>query len=679
MPRNRRVLTLVVLTLCVSLVAVGGLAPLDVAAQDEDTNETETDAPHAHPDETSAEGDSERVANWLQQRLSGSLGDSTVHLNEGQYDQAREALGDDYDGHLAQYAEVSSEEEAEQFEEAQGNQTALIDGVEEYDETYEEYEEARAAGDDERARELARDLDSLSETVDEEGEAVQERQRTIEEETGADTSETRDSIEETRSTVETTQQEVRDTEFITTELTVETDSTEASFDDPMLIDGTITTSDGGPVAYEEITLEIGQQTVQTTTDASGSFSVEYTPTVESLELTELEISYSPETQSEYGGAETTVPVSIEQTEPTIEITETTESVAFGDEFSVSGSVEAGGVGIEGVPVAIFADGERLDEVETDEDGRFEQTTDLPASVQAGDVEVRALVTLDNQALTSADTTTLTTVSETPSEIAVATEHTDDSIYVQGSLATAEGTPVGGESITLEFAGQSTTVETAADGSYETLIGVPDTAGAFVTVEAIYAESESNIGDSSASADVQVGEATLLTQLSESLGIEWLDVSLPPLPLQHWLAIAGFLVLLLTGVYLLFDRKDSSAAHSDTGPGGRSDDAGGTSSQDSTTLRATLLASARELAQAGDSNRAVERAYIAVRQDESGEGRADTHWEFYRNRQESGFAAEQIDALRSLTQRFEQAAFSAFGVSSDDADAAVDEAETIIDE
>lgn len=680
MPRNRRVLTLAVLALCVSLslLAVGGLAPVgEVAAQDEETNET--DAPHANPDETYEDGDSERVASWLQDRLSGSLGESSVQLSEGQYDQAREAVGDDYNSHLSQYVEITGNtDEAEEFEATRDSQTELINNVEEYNETYEEYEAAREAGNDERARELARELDSLSDSVDEQSRELQERQETIEAETGANTSESRAAVEETRSDIEATQQEVRETEFVPTELMVTTGSETASFNDPMTIEGTITTTDGAPVANENITLEIGEQTVQTTTDTTGSFAVDYRPTIESLNMTELEIQYTPATQSEYGGNDTTVPVNIEQSEADIEITETNESTAFGEQFSTTGVVEANGISVEGVPVAVFADGERLGEVETNEQGAFELTTELPANVSAGEIEVRALAALSNQALAGADTTTRTDVAETPGATNVTAEHSDNSIYIQGSLATEDGAPIGGEPITLEFGGESVTVETNEDGVYETLVSVPDGVGAFVTIDAIYAEDGSNIGDASASTEVQVGEETFLTRLSQILGIGWLDTSVPSFGTNHLLTLAGLLLLGLTGAYFLLENRSRSTdpAIDSTNP---DTETGGSSTQDSTALRVSLLESARELARAGDPNQAVERAYVAVRQDESDQARADTHWEFYRNRRESGFASEQISALRALTQRFEQAAFSPFGVSSDDAKDAIEEAETVMDD
>ena len=74
-----------------------------VAAQEEPTddppggNETTTVVQHRNPDERSQDGDIEQVRAWLVGQLSGRLGDSTLQLSQGEYEQARRFLGDDYD------------------------------------------------------------------------------------------------------------------------------------------------------------------------------------------------------------------------------------------------------------------------------------------------------------------------------------------------------------------------------------------------------------------------------------------------------------------------------------------------------------------------------------------------------------------------------------------------------
>ena len=688
MSRNRLMTVLVVVVLCLSLLSLSGLAGVGgVAAQEAEPDEPdESDSTHQHPDEANEEGDAERVAKWLQDRLSSSHDKSTVHLEEGEYEQARKAVGDDYDDYLSQYVEVSgetdeaNEEQAEEYKQAREEQTQLINDVEEYEETHKEYQEAREAGNDERARKLARDLEDLSQSIDERSESLQQHHKSIEEKSGTDTSDARESIEQTDSNVESTQEEVRDSEFIPTELSVSADSTNASFDDPMVINGQITTTDGTPVANEPIVLEIGDRTVSTTTNASGEFSVEYRPVTEPVETTEIDVRYTPDTQSDYASAETTLPVTIEQAEPDVTITGATDGAAFGEEFTVKGVVESAGIGIDSVPVIVFVDGEPLGEVETAEDGAFELTATLPANVSAGEVDVHAQVALEERALARGGTVAPVEVSKTPGAIDVTAEHRDDLIYLQGSLTTEDGTPVGGQPVDLVLDGETvTTVETAEGGTYETLVAVPDDAGATVSVDAVYAEDGSNVGNASATADVRVGEVSAITQIVDQLGISG---GISSLEVSHWLMIAGLLILGGLGVYRLLDPRNRS---DDFGPGPGSasamggGNASGASGRSSIDLPATLLNAAREQAQAGDANRAVERAYLAMRQGIDGDGRrrTETHWEFYQDCLNDGFPSEQVDALRSLTERFEQATFSTWGVSTDDAQEAIEEAKAIV--
>jgi uncharacterized protein YeaO (DUF488 family) len=64
-------------------------------------------------------------------------------------------------------------------------------------------------------------------------------------------------------------------------------------------------------------------------------------------------------------------------------------------------------------------------------------------------------------------------------------------------------------------------------------------------------------------------------------------------------------------------------------------------------------------------------------DVDGRSRTKTHGEFYRDYLNE-LSTERADALRSLTERFERAAFSPLRTSADDARQAIEEAETVVD-
>lgn len=685
MSRTHRATVLFVLFLCLSLVSLSGLTGVGVVTAQQTETDGSEDVPHRPPSEVndggSGGGDDEtnRVADWLETRLSSSLANSAAALERGDYEQARGPLGDEYAGYLSRYVEVvegtdrEDDRLIEEYERARTSQAELIDDVEKYEATHEEYRAAREAGNDERARELARELDTLAVSIAEESGSLQERYRFIGENTDTDTAGARESIERTRSDVESTQAEVREDQFVPTELSVSTGSTTASFNDPMTVEGTMTTADGSPVSNEPITVTIGERTVSTTTDGSGSFSVEYRPTTEAIGNTELDVRAVP-TESEYDSASTTVDATIERTEPNVEITEASNGAAFGEPFAVRGAVESAGTGVGSIPVVIVVDGERLAEVETDEDGVFDLTTRLPAGVSAGEVDVRAVVALEERAISSTSTTTSVEVAETPGSIDVTAEPRENAIAVRGSLTTEDGTAVGGQPVRVEVNGRTaTTVETNEDGTYEALVAIPDDAGARVSIDTVYAEDDSNVGDASASTDVQVGEPTVLDWVSERLGLATL-----PLDARYLLGAIGFLVI-GGGVYLLAvqpGRRNGGTS----APLATDERDGDDSTEGRSNPQAVLLGSARELVRAGDATRAIERAYAAMRQSAGGDGRGETHWEFYRNqaRLNDGLSPEENEALQSLTQRFERAAFSTRGASTDDARAAIQEAETIIE-
>lgn len=681
MSRNCRFTVCIGIVLCLSLLLSGFTGVGAVTAQENGADE-EADQTHQHPDEVDEDGGDkdEQVATWLENRLSDSLRKSAVHLEEGEYNQARNTIGDEYDGHLSRYGDVSddNEEVIKEYERARDTQTALINDVEEYEATYEKYQEAREAGNDKRARELARDLEDRSTSIEERSASLQRQYDSIEENTDTDTSNARESVERTQAQVASTQEEVRATEFVSTELSISTQSTSASFDDPMMIDGRLTTTDGTPVANERITVESGEQTVSTTTNDSGSFSIEYRPTREPLDTTEIDVRVVPKTQSEYDSADATIPVSIEQVEPTVDITEATDGVAFGDEFALRGSVKSNGVGVASVPVVVFVDGERLGEVETTDDGSFELTTTLPADVNDGEVTAHAVIALDDRAIAATSSSASIEVSETPGSIDVTAKHRDDAIYVQGSLTTEDGKPIAGEPVQLTADGNSVeTVQTAEDGTYETLIAIPDDAGATVSVDVAYSEEDGNVGDAFATTDVQVGQGSIIDQVGARLGSS--SIGLPPSDSPLWLSIAGLFIIGGVGMYHIYrmvvrqnrSHRIGSITFADK------QDTSNSTPEIGVDLPATLLDSAYERVHAGDANRAVERAYIAMRKGINEQGSPDTHWEFYQRCLNDGLSNEKVEALQSLTERFEQATFSPWDVSMDDARAAIEEAKAIV--
>lgn len=614
----------------------------------------DTDDPrHQHPDEAEQEGDLSGVSDWLSAELAASLEESSVELSEGQYDQARDAIGDDYDEQLSRYVEVADEsdsdsdqEAAREFEAAAENQREFTDATEQYETTYDEYQEAVEAGDDERARELARELQRLSEDVNESGTTLEENYETISELTENDLSEEQQSVADQRAEIDSQQSDVQELEFVGTELTIDAATETISFTDPLVVDGRLTTEDGEPIANEEVTFAIGEQTVTTTTDSTGAFTLTYRPTVLPLDTTALEITYEPDAGSEYADASTTVPVSVKQSEPEVTIESVTDPVAFGDEMTVTGTVtgDGDGDGAANVPVVVSLGDERLGEVETNSDGTFELTVATPGAVPAGDRTIGAELPLTRQALTSAETTDTTTVEETETQIsATATTTDDDRIAVSGRLATADGRAITNQPIRILVGGTAvTTVETDDTGAYETTVDAPAVSDGSTEVTAVYDGAGTNLADAQATD-----------------GVAGLAIVSSPLDSLWWpgMIVTGLGLLVLLWVY----RSRRKARSTDALPYAIGRQAG---TEAELTDAAThhvpahvLLELAHTCQQNGETNRAIRLAYAAVRTHLGASTVPGwTHWEFY-NETGSQLDEPQRETLLSLTEQFERAAFA----------------------
>ena len=662
--------------LCLGLLAFLG-AGGGAAIEEFDDADNESQQTHENPNEVDGDGDPERIAEWLESRLSARLVESQIALEEGDYERARALLGDEYDERLEQYSDVvgqtdREENTAEEFERARTNQTEMVDTVDRYDETYDEYQEAREAGDQERARELARELETLSGQLEETGINLDESYRTIEAQTGAELDDGRTSAEGTTERIRESHETVRETEFVETELVIERSNPEISFLDPMTITGTLSTADGQPIANEDIRLLVGEQELETTTDPSGGFEVTYRPTTSPIDVTRLEIEYVPERQSEHLGSVEEVPVAIEQVEPTVEVTSVTEQARFGEEVVIEGSVHAEGTPAGSIPLMVTVGGEELDRVETDDDGTFAFTEPLPANVPAGEVGVRAEMPHDDRALGSAEATASIHVEETAGELTMEAERSGSTVEMTGRLTTVDGAAVPDGTVWILVAGQTVgSVETDGSGHYQAAVELPEevrSENGTVTVAAVYEDGGSNVGDAEATATIDAGEGAG----SSILGV--IGIQTVPEPIR-WVAVFGPLALLGGIAYLMVTRRDRFSGGSDRF---HRDDASGSASSTAETSGRDLLEMARTFLDAGDVDRTVEVAYTAVRR-----GATDhnvpgwTHWEFYRACQANGFAEDDLETLRTLTERFERAAFSAKGSTAEDASQAVSEASEIV--
>lgn len=652
---------LVATLLCLSVIGgagiVGAQSTTDVVLQQSppdsnSTNTTETPR-HQNPDDVNEEGNLNGISQQLSAELTASLEQGSIELSEGQYEQARESVGPDYNEQLRRYVDVAGETNSEgdeqtasQFQEAAQNQREFANAAEEYEATYDEYQEAVDSGDEERARELARELQRLSEKTEESGTALEENYANISGSTNQDLSEGSQTISNERESIELQQREVQELEFVGTNLVIESPSEPISFDNPLVVSGSLTDEDGDPIDSEEVSFVINERTVTTTTDEDGEFTLVYRPTVLSTDTESLEITYQPEPGSQYATASTTVPVTVEQSQPEVTIESVSDPVAFGDELTVTGTVAGSdGESAGGVPVVVSLGEKRLGEVVTNTDGSFELSTTTPGTVPAGEGAISAELPLEDQALMSAETTAATTVEETETQISMTAAKTDnDRVAVSGRLAMADGRAITSESVRILIDGSTvTTLETDQTGEFEGAVTPPALAGKSAEITVVYDGAGTNLADSQAS-DTVSG-----LPVAQSI----LDAV--------WLPGLILVTLGLSAIGWVYRRRRKQTAAGDPlsyALGGYAgSEADGVDAETHHVPAHILIGLAHKCYQNGETDHAIALAYTAVR-NHLGTNAVPgwTHWEFYNQ------AAEDLDdaqrnTLLSITEQFERATFA----------------------
>ena len=693
--------------------------PVSTVAAEDDPDEEDDDTRHENPDDADGEGDDDELSGWLADQLAGSLGDSTIQLSEGEYDSAREVLGDDYDDRLDQFVEVdgdtaddddSDEEEdtGEAFRDAKENQEELTDAVEEYEETRGEYEQALADGDDQRARELARELDDIEDRVTESAGNLDQAYRIIGDRTRADLSEERETIAGISEEISQTQSEIREFVFVATELTIDTELATGSFADPIRVEGELTAADDSVLDDERIRIKVDGRTTETTTE-NGLFEIEYRPALLNADADEVTIEFVPDPASQYLESSAPAPVDIDTVEPTIEINSSPESVAYGDTVTLDGTAHVDGSPIDHLPVrAQFSDRFQGDAVRTDADGSFTTTVTVPAEVPDGDADVMAIYDQSERAVSPTNESAQLQVELTSTQIDADAEADDDGVvYVTGTLRTEDGVPVSGQSVRLASDGSPVgTVETNADGEFSDSVefsqnSIPEDGMLGITVA--YDGTGTNLEDSEESLAVAMsledgGDSGSSETASNDTGIfgdsggsnTWSD-NVDTSDLSAWHVVGILTIIALVAVVALYFGRRSDTVSMPALFGSRTNSGEtvdpqvtntepetGEHSNDRAAMKSIGEVS-NDLLDAGRPNAAVITAYERTREqlaehlDETG---PRTYWEFYRDWRES----EETDSepLRVLTERYERATFTGDPIESEDAADAIDRAVELVE-
>jgi len=628
------------------------------------------DIQHENPDDADQDGDLEGVERWLSERLGDMHVDCTDGIRVGSYD-ACEQLDDEYAELLDQYATIENDLEgdtdsAEQFNETRTQQREYVALRQEFDSTFEEYEAARDAGNDAEARALARELQQLADRIEALGGEIEANFVELDGTVPTDFSDSSVAINESTEETRTVRLAVESESFDETNITATGNET-ASFSEPARITGNVTDNNGTEIPNSEVLLTDGNQTFRTTTAANGSYELQYRPAVTSVGETELTIQYQPETGDPYLSSETTATVTVTPTDATLTIENSTDRGGFNEWLNVTGEVQAAGMAAPDVNVTLRADDVTLAANQTGSDGRVRIDEQLPVTIEPGTQTLTLTASETDRALRPVQESIEFIVEETPTELRLtATPSDDGTIEVSGRLTTETDAAVGSRPITVAVGEESNTLETDNEGRFTASLQPASDAD---RVTATYDEPRTNLGASQAETTLETDTEILPAMLSAARG---LIASLQQSPLISAGGVIVGIGVLALAVRWLSTRE--STVRSDADPTAEADASTDTPEaspvSDSPTAD-TLLETARSKLQT-DPQTAIYASYAAVRT-LIDPGAAQTHRELY-----DSHAATEDDttdeALYTLTEAFERAAFAADDVDSTHAKAALEAAE-----
>ncbi|ELZ84765.1 hypothetical protein C453_12141 [Haloferax elongans ATCC BAA-1513] len=678
----------------------------DETGMQNETNETNASSPprHLDPDETVGQGNVSSIEAYLVTALGERLKASAEALSDDDYQRAREILGPEYDTLLDRYELIASDRDLDttgtNLVDTREGQLEYIQTVQEYDRTYQRYLEAKAAGNENRARTLARELDELAVEAGESRTRLEANYTEVESSGGVELGVGRERLDTVSTSVEQGQEQVRDAEFRRTQIEAESGAVAGSFADPFPIAGRVTETDGEPLGDASLNITVGAQSTRVVTDADGSFSLDYRPTMVGTGPQNVSVSYVPDPNSSFLGSTTVLSLRIEQSTPAFTVDAAPTQTAYGETVRVEGRMFVNETPAPNATVALSLDGRTRAQNVTDEDGRFVFELDLPADVAPGDRQLRVEIPAEERALAPVNVTRPVVVETTATSVRLANvAPTDEGVRVSGTFRTVDQTPI--SNVTLDVRVDGTSVERIRT----------DEQGRFATTLELDDEQREN-GSVAVSVAYPGRGSNLLAAESESVAVELGVVSparpaipapaLPSVPLpggqsvtvQEQLLVGdvivptgavalGTVVVIVLGGLVALRRIGTVADGVGVAPSpiaGRARVGGGRGAASSTGRSALspreLLRLARERL-SDDPAGATERAYIATRRrlrDAAPGSDSETHTEFYESVRD-GIA--DSDMLRSLTEWYERAAFSPRAPSHEEASTAVGTAEALI--
>ncbi|WP_159900173.1 hypothetical protein [Salinirussus salinus] len=632
--------------------------------------QTNNTTQHEDPDSVSEEGDESQVAAWLANRLGDQLQGSTLQLSQGEYELADQFVTEGFEEHLGRYVDVAGEtdsaaddEAADTFQEVEEDQRELVNRTREYERTLREYREAQQADNVSRARRLARALQGLADGVNRSALDVSRGAAAIENRTDVSLAETQTRLEALRREVLAEQENITASLFVGTRLTASTNRTTAAFDHPVLVTGRLAVTNASIDTPDEVTLRVGETTRRVALDDQGVFAFAYRPRLVPAGPGNVTVRYLPGPSTPYLESRAAVELDVEQTPSSVDVTTTPDSVRFTRDLRVDGTVSANDRPVPGVPVLVRAGDRRLGTVTTDGEGSYSLAGAFPADVPDGQRRVTAELAVSGRAVGPSNASTDLVVNETDTSLTAAVTRGDDPARVRGRLTTADGTPVPDQPVRLDAPGLATvTARTGADGGYAVSLERRSTDPTPVTVR--FSGRGTNLNGSSAAIQLPARNDTA-NGSGTSSGADGGPSEGGPGNDSLPLALAGLLGLavVIGGVAVVALQRGTdegtgtAAAAADEGDGG-GDGNGAGPEEPASPAPVDLVGEAID---AGEYNRASRELYALVRAslaERAGVADGGTHWEFYDAVASVPDADGDVrDALRTVTETYEQAAFA----------------------
>ncbi|MFC7131071.1 DUF4129 domain-containing protein [Haloferax chudinovii] len=636
---------------------------------------------HENPDDVDDENELDRLLSYLSGELNGDIGASALQLSQGEYAAARAALGDDYDDSLAKYVDVEGETgtdpAGDEYRTVGETQREYVDTVSEFRETRREYEAARQAGDDERARELARELTRLAEDGETQSDRLTDAFETISNRTDGDLTESSAQIEAVQANISERRDEIVSREFVATRLTVDDYDRNISFTDPLVLSGSLVADNGTPVAATTARFAVGGRTVQSPVAPDGSFELTYRPTRIPADTSALVVRYLPNDASMYQSTERAVPVAVSQVNATADLSGPSASpYGYADAVSVRAAVRANGTPVPDYPLSATFAGSAATAAATNASGASTISATVPATA-TGTASLRVAPDGDDRAVTFAPASVSVPLETEGTALDASARETDTgTVVVDGRLETDEGEAVRGQTVVISVDERAVaSATTGQSGAYRATFDLPSDASAEnATVSAAFDGAGTNLGPSDATASIRVSNA-----VAEADGGSGASGGLPFDPLDlAWVVVGTAVVGLAAAVLLRRNGGDDAVTAAVTDESDASD-AGDAADPEPAATGTPAFDSAAAALDAGRPNDAVVVAYAGVRESLGSAAEVDdaaTHWEFCDRCIDAGVAP--ADALESLTAGYERAAYSGLSVSDADAAELVETARSLAD-